>query len=278
MHPIFLKLGPFTLYWYAIWVVIGILAGYRLFKKRAMRIGVSEKDAFNLVLLLFWTGVFGARVYYVTWKWNEEFSSHPLAIILINHGGLVFFGGFLTASLALIIWARFKQCPLLLLADALAAPLALGQAFGRVGCFMGGCCYGQECHYPWAVRLDSPDEIAALPVHPTQLYESMGLFYIVVSLLVIEMISRYPGQVAGSYALLYSVLRFVVEFFRGDVPHYIFGRFTTAQAICVLLFIAAWLFSSRLAWQSTKGRVKKEAPGPGAKSQKNSDDKKQSAG
>jgi len=275
MHPIFLKFGPFTLYWYAIWVVIGILAGYRLFKKRAMRIGVSEKDAFNLVLLLFWTGVFGARVYYVIWKWTDEFSSHPLEIILINHGGLVFFGGFLTASLALITWARFKQCPLLLLADALAAPLALGHAFGRVGCFMGGCCYGRECHFPWAVQLDSPAEIVALPVHPTQLYESMGLFYIVVSLLVIEMISRYPGQVAGSYALLYSVLRFVVEFFRGDVPHHLFGHFTTAQAICVLLFITAWLFSSRLAWQATKGRVKKEDPGPAAKSP---NDKKKSVG
>jgi len=260
MFPVFLKLGPLTIWWYAIWIVVGLLAAYRLFRKRAERLGLSPQEAFNLILLLFWCGVLGARVYYVVLYWKEEFAGRWLEILLINHGGLVYFGGLASAVLTLILWARVKGKSLAALADALAGPLALAHAFGRLGCFMGGCCYGTKCDHFWAVQLQVPPAVAGIPVHPVQLYESFGLFYLVVALMVVEGMARFPGHVALTYGLLYSILRFIVEFFRGDVPHDVLGRFTVAQTLCAVLFFTCWLSSARMGYRASmaKKRVKLE--------------------
>ena len=110
---------------------------------------------------------------------------------------------------------------------------------------------------PWAVRLNSPPEIAGIPVHPTQLYEAIGLLDILLVLFITERIIRYPGQVFLSYCILYSLLRFIVEFFRGDVPHTIFGHLTLAQVICIALFLFAWLASARLAFVAAINRREK---------------------
>lgn len=248
MDPILIKLGPLTLRWYGLLIAIGFWVAYWLFQKRAARLGLKEGEIANFMLLLFVSGILGARVYYVIWNWKQFFAANPREIFMIQHGGLVFFGGFLAACVVLIFWARWKKQSIALFADALALPLVVGQAIGRLGCFMNGCCYGRECSYPWAVRLNSPPEIAGIPVHPTQLYEFVGLLDIALALVVIGKMARYPGQVALSYCLLYSTLRFVVEFFRGDVPHDIFGRFTLAQIVCMGIFLVAWFLAARLSY------------------------------
>ncbi len=235
-------------------VALGFLAAYALFRKRAARLGLNEGDASNLVVLLFGCGILGARIYYVIWNWHEQFARAPVEIVMIQHGGLVSFGGILGACTALVVWARVKRQSLASLADALAAPFTLGHAFGRIGCFMNGCCYGLPCDLPWAVQQNSPPEIAGIPVHPTQIYEFIGLLDIFVALLVIERIRRYPGQVAWAYCILYSILRFVVEFFRGDVAHDILGRFTLAQVACAIMLIVAWIGSARMAWRAARGK------------------------
>ncbi|MBI4024728.1 MAG: prolipoprotein diacylglyceryl transferase [Verrucomicrobia bacterium] len=263
MHPILVQLGPLTLRWYGLLIAVGFLAAFWLFRARAARIGLDEREASNLLLLLLGSGFFGARVYHIVWKWNEEYAFRPAEIFRVPVSGLVFFGGLIAASVALILWARWKNRPIAPVADALALPLAAAHAFGRLGCFMNGCCHGSSCDYPWAVRLASPEFIAGVPVHPTQLYESIGLVDIIFALWVIEKIGRYPGQVAWSYCILYAVLRFVVEFYRGDVPHHVLGRFTLAQVVCATLFLIAWMFSSRLAYLAAKTRAKtKRQTGP----------------
>ena len=259
MHPILIEVGPLTLRWYGLMIALGFLAGYHWFRKRASHLGLSDKETSNLLFLLFISGILGARTYYVIWNWNTFFSTHPREIFMIHHGGLVFFGGFLTACVVFILWTRWKKYPLALLADTLSPSLALGHAIGRLGCFMNGCCYGRECGYPWAVRLNSPPEIAGIAVHPTQLYESIGLFYIFIALVMIQKIARYPGQVAFSYCMLYSLLRFGVEFFRGDVPHQILGHFTLAQVISMGIFFFAWVLSARMSYRAFKTRTHKNS-------------------
>jgi len=263
VHPILIKLGPLTLHWYGLLIALGFLAAYGLFQKRAARLGLDEKEASNLMLLLFLSGILGARLYYVIWRWNDLFASCPMEAFMIHHGGLVFHGGFLAACAVLVFWARWKKRSLAALTDALSPPLAAGQALGRLGCFMNGCCHGTECHYPWAVRLNSPPEIAGMPVHPTQLYEFAGLLNILVALIVIEKIARYPGQVALSYCILYAILRFVVDFFRGDVPHNLLGHFTLAQGVAVIIFLAAWLLSARLSYGAIRARLRQIAKSGG---------------
>lgn len=257
MHPTLISFGSITLHWYGLLVASGFLAAYWLFKKRALRISLKEKDATNLIIALFLSGILGARAYYVIWHWNTFFAKEPIQILMIHKGGLVFFGGLIAAVAMLILWTRWKKWSFPVLADTLAPPLALGHAISRLGCFMNGCCYGRVCDYPWSVRLNSPDSIAGIPVHPTQLYEFVGLLDIFVALLVIEKISRYPGQTALSYCILYSVLRFIVEFFRGDIPHSIFDKFTLAQVVCIFIFLMAWLLSSRLVFVAAKNTLRK---------------------
>jgi phosphatidylglycerol---prolipoprotein diacylglyceryl transferase len=255
MHPILWKIGPITLRWYGVLVAIGFLAAYWLFRKRAAS-SLKEKDASNIVILMFVTGVLGARLYYVIWNWKRDFSDKPIAeVFMIHHGGLVFLGGFFAACFALWVWCRIKNQSFAEMADLLAPSLALGHALGRLGCFMNGCCYGFECDYPWAVRPDAPFEVAGKAIHPTQIYEFLGLLNIVATLLVLSRIRRYPGQIALAYCLLYSILRFFVEFWRGDVSHHFFGRFTLAQVFSMGLFLFAWFTSSYLAYRAAKVRI-----------------------
>ncbi len=255
MHPIIHDFGFFVLRWYGVLIAIGLMAAYHLFKKRALRLGLSEPQASNLLFLLFFSGVAGARVYFVIWNWNSFFADNLREIVMIQHGGLVFFGGFLAACATLVIWTKYQKKPLAQVADALSPSLALGQAFGRLGCFMNGCCYGKPCDYFWAVRPEAPPEVAGMPIHPTQIYEFVGLLDIVLTLIVIERIARYPGQVAWSYCILYSMLRFFVEFWRGDVPHDILRHFTLAQVVSALIFVVAWLAMARAARRAAKARI-----------------------
>lgn len=255
MHPILFHWGPITLHWYGLFVAIGFLAAYHLFLRRAERAGLSPHDAANLVVLLFVSGILGARAYYVILKWRTDFAQNPLEILMIQHGGLVFFGGFLFASFCLVLWARWKRQSLPRLADTLAPSLAIGHFFGRLGCFMNGCCYGRPSDLPWAVCLNSPSTVAGVSIHPTQLYEALGLIDIFVALLVIERLARYPGQVFWSYCILYSVLRFIVEFYRGDVPHTWFMGWTFAQVLSVGIFFVAWVCSSLSAYRTARNRI-----------------------
>ncbi len=252
MHPILFQYGPITLRWYGFLIAIGFIVATWVFRKRAHRMGITEQEASNLLLLLFFSGVIGSLLYYVIWQWNEFFANDLREIFMIHHGGLVYYGGFIMACGVLWFWCKTKKRSMVSVADALAPSLVVGQFFGRLGCFMNGCCQGRECSHPWAVRLESPPEWAGIPLHPVQLYEALGLLDIFLVLLVLEKISRYPGQIAWAYVTLYSILRFIVEFFRGDIPHDIFGRFTLAQIVCILLFIVSWICSSRLAFLASK--------------------------
>lgn len=254
MHPIFVELGPLTIRWYGVFVALGFLAAFALFRRRAKDAHMDAETATNLLLLLFGAGLVGARAWYVARYWREEFAGNLREIFMLQHGGLVFLGGFFVAMGTLWIWCRAKRLPLAPVADALAPCLALGQFFGRLGCFMNGCCYGRPSDMPWAIAPNAPSAVAGIPRHPTQLYEAFGLLDITLALIFLRRIQRYPGQIAWSYALLYALLRFLVEFFRGDVPHDVLGRFTSAQAACALLFLVAWIGSARGALRAIKRR------------------------
>ena len=254
MHPILVELGPLTLRWYGVCVALGFVLAFMMFRRRAARFGIPDDDAGSLVLLLFVAGLLGARAWYVARYWREEFAGNLREIVMIQHGGLVFFGGFVAALVALWVWGRAKRRSIAVLADALAPCLALGHAFGRLGCFMNGCCHGRPSDVFWAIAPNSPDRVAGIPLHPTQLYEAVGLLDIMVALLFMERTQRYRGQLAWSYMLLYAILRFVVEFFRGDVPRDVLGRFTGAQAACAALFLVAWLASARASYLAARAR------------------------
>jgi phosphatidylglycerol:prolipoprotein diacylglycerol transferase len=130
----------------------------------------------------------------------------------------------------------------------MAPGIALGQTLGRIGCFFAGCCYGAECHLPWAVTFTSPRSLARLgiPLHPTQLYEAalnLSIFGFLYFFLGPR--RKFEGQVFGAYVLLYPAARFFVEFFRDD-PRGSVGVLSTSQMLSVPLFaIGLWILWSR---------------------------------
>jgi phosphatidylglycerol:prolipoprotein diacylglycerol transferase len=161
----------------------------------------------------------GARTLFILVN-LEYFLKNPLEIPQIWNGGLVFYGGLIGGSLTFIVIARLRKLNLWRLADTVAPGIALGHAFGRIGCFYAGSCYGKPTDLPWAVTFNDPRSLAAgvlgTPVHPTQLYSSFGLLVLMVVLLGIRSRARFPGQVIASYGILYGIMRFGMEFLRGD--------------------------------------------------------------
>jgi phosphatidylglycerol:prolipoprotein diacylglycerol transferase len=135
---------------------------------------------------------------------------------------------------------RWHRLPLWRVADLISPFIALGLSFGRIGCFLAGCCYGKETSLPWGVVFKSPDSLAPLnvPLHPTQLYDVANGLAIFFLLSWMEKRKTFEGQIFWLFLFLYSVTRFLIEFLRGDPRGSLFGDlFSTSQAIGILLAI-----------------------------------------
>lgn len=219
VHPIAFELGPIRIHWYGIMVAVGVLAGLWTSLARARRTGLPTQPLVDMAPWVVIGGLIGARALFVVMFWREFFAEAPVwEVFMIYHGGLVFYGGVLGGVLAGLIYAHVKRLPVWRTADVIAPGVLLGYAFGRIGCFLNGCCYGRACELPWAVRFPAEHETGGLPVHPTQLYEAV---WALVGFLVLDQFygrRRVDGWVTGLTLVIYAVCRSVVELFRGDYP------------------------------------------------------------
>lgn len=258
MHPIFLQIplpsflhgvmGPtFAIHTYGLMVALGFFFAIQV----VTRVGRSkELDPDLLVNLLFglilW-GVIGSRLLFVALEW-KSYVDRPLAILNIREGGLVFLGGLVAATIYGIYAIMRYQLPLWKTTDAVIIGVPLGQMFGRLGCVSAGCCYGGPTDLPWAITYSSPDVAGAplnIPVHPVQLYESLGNLLIFGALLWLGQSGRqkFEGQVLALYLMAYPCLRIVTELFRGDVVRGFFMQdrlgqlISTSQAISLVLLV-----------------------------------------
>ncbi|MBV9463187.1 MAG: prolipoprotein diacylglyceryl transferase [Verrucomicrobiae bacterium] len=243
MHPIFLKIGSFEIRWYGVMAAIAFLVGLRWASRRGRSAGFHPDDIPNFCFFGLLFGILMARVFYVITYWDKEFSGRLSEIPRIDHGGIVFYGGAIGGLLTAIVFCRIKKIPFLKFADVLAPPFALAHAFGRIGCFMNGCCFGKPTTMPWGVEYPIESGIFG-HVHPTQLYEATFLLYLAFALMLIDRTKKFPGQTFASYGLLYSIWRFIVEYWRGDIPHDHFGL-TNAQCVSIVIFFAAWVWLTR---------------------------------
>jgi len=260
MDPVAFHIGRLTIRWYGVFVALGFLAGFMLVQFRARELDFEQEEAADLVLAAWIGGIVGAGVLYVVQNWTE-YRKNLVEIIRIDHGGLVFYGGFLGALALLYVVSRVKSLSPGAIGDLLAPALALGHAFGRVGCFLNGCCFG----HPWdggcAVRYPpggnvmyvqaqtgflQPGALDCLPVFPIQLVSALVNLASCALLLWVGSRVKTRGQLFPLYLILYAVTRFAVEFGRGDYLRKL-GPFTPAQAICLVLLPAGiiWLAAAR---------------------------------
>ena len=187
-----------------------------LAKRRAASIGMDGEKILDLTILLIMSGVIGGRIMFVILD-LEYFKTRPLDIFKLWEGGLVWYGGLILAVISGAVFLRIYRMPILKTADLMMPYVALGQAIGRIGCFLNGCCYGKT------------------PALPTQLFESAAMLIVYLILR-----RRVPsnGRTFFLYLILYSVFRFFNEFIRGDNMLAVMGL-TFSQFISVIIFTAA---------------------------------------
>ena len=235
MHPVLLKAHFLTVYSYGLCVAVAMALTLTLAFRQSARAGVPWTDVLDLLFILFVAGIAGARIFYVLQYW-ENFRGDWPAMLRLQEGGLVWYGGFLLALLCGIFYCVWKKQPVLFWMDFFAPLAALAHAVGRVGCFLNGCCLGRPTDFFLGVRF--PEE--AFRRHPVQLYESALLALLALALLAMGRKQRKPGEIFATYVLFYGLMRFMLEFLRADQA--LFFHLTLPQWISVVLAGAAIVF------------------------------------
>jgi len=239
MHPVLCRLGSFEIHTYGVLVAIGFLVGILTAVRRAKSEGIDPEKLNDLGVWIIVAGMTGGKLFHIIFFWNDFIQGWHESGLASLREGFVFYGGFICAALVTVVYTHAKRLPLAKVTDALAPSIALGHMFGRLGCFFEGCCYGKACAAPWAVKFPPPHVMAGVPAHPTQLYEAAGNLAIFIGLSAFYRHKRFDSQVWWLYVLSYGVLRFVVEFFRGDYTVYYFGVLTIGQLVALVMIAVA---------------------------------------
>jgi len=247
MHPILFKIGPLELYSYGALLAIAFLVAIYLAGKQAEREGLNPEFASDMGIVVILSSIVGARLFYILFYDLQHTLNNPAELLKLRQTGLVFYGGLIFAVAAGLAYSRLKKVSLPVVLDIAAPSIAIGQAIGRIGCFMSGCCFGCATQVPWAVTFPHLGH----PVHPTQIYESLTMVAIFLGLIWFRKRKTRNGQVAWLYLVMYASARFVIEFFRGDNPHILMGL-TVSQVISLVALITAiplgylvWLTADR---------------------------------
>ncbi|HMJ90025.1 MAG TPA: prolipoprotein diacylglyceryl transferase [Candidatus Acidoferrum sp.] len=249
MHPIAFYLGNWPVHWYGVLVAIGFLAGLWTASRRGLLHGLRPEQVGDAGPWIIIGAIIGARTLYVVTYWKEKFAGGPWKeIFMVQHGGLVFYGGFIGAALAILLYCRFRKVHLWKLTDALAPSVALGYVFGRLGCLMNGCCFGRSCSAPWAIKFPPHHETAGALVHPTQIYDSLLSLATYLFLAWLYRRKKFDGQIFALYLVCYAFTRSFVEYFRGDYgpAHIHAGFFTPAQLISVGILLVGLVLAFTL--------------------------------
>ena len=230
MLPEICHFGPFTIYSYGLMLVLAFFVATFLAKAQARKEKLDPEMIFNLLFYIFISGIIGCRVFYVLN--NFSFYLHnPLEIIMLQHGGMAWFGGLIFGSFAAFSFIKKNKLDFLKIADLLVPFVALGQSIGRIGCLLNGCCFGRQSS--WGIYFPVFDKVLI----PTQLYSSLLLLLIFCFLRWMQDNKHLPGQVLYSYLFLYSLKRLLIEFLRNDIPRIMFGlTFFQLLSIAVLVF------------------------------------------
>lgn len=260
----------FVINTYGVLLAIGFLSGMWLAGWFAAKDGLPRSEVFDIVLYALVASLVGSRALLVAVEW-ETFHHDWRAIFSLDvlRSGGVFYGGFLAAlltSVALVWWRRLDWWRV---ADACAPGIALGQFFGRLGCFAAGCCWGKPTNAWCGVRFsERGHELTGvpygIPLHPTQLYESLATLVLCLTLGWLFYRRRFYGQVILAYLFSYAVLRFVIEIWRDD-PRGNVGPFSTSQAIalgCAAFAVIAWLIRQQQAATNADASMLAAPPSP----------------
>jgi phosphatidylglycerol:prolipoprotein diacylglycerol transferase len=241
MFPDLFSIGPLTIHTYGLFMAAGFFFGMIVTLKIAKLEGITPQQIMDMGLNIIISAIVGSRLLYTLLNFTY-YSENPVAIFKIWEGGLVFSGGIIGVIIAMFWYAKRRNLSLLKIGDLWAPAAALGQAIGRIGCFMSGCCYGKPTDLKWGVVFTHPNSLAPLNIqlHPTQIYSSMSGFIIFFILLKIRSKKTFEGQVFLWFLILHSTARLAIERFRGDYRGFILNSdMSVTQLVTVFILIAS---------------------------------------
>ena len=231
------SIGPFTVHGYGLMIAIGILVAYVTAEYRAKKHGLDPDKIFYLVIWAVVGGFAGAKVLYFLTRLKDIMENPRVLLDLAD--GFVVYGGIIGGIYSAMAYCRIKKMPFLKYFDLVMPSVALAQGFGRIGCFLAGCCYGRETDSALGIVFHNssyaPNGVKLLP---TQLISSGLDFLLCAVLILLDRKKKGDGQIAGAYLVLYSIGRFILEFYRGDLIRGNVGALTTSQFIAIFVAMA----------------------------------------
>jgi phosphatidylglycerol---prolipoprotein diacylglyceryl transferase len=248
MHPVLFKIFSFPIHSYGLMLALSFLFGIWFSMTRAKKAGLDPNVIADVGFWLILSAIIGARAYYVLLHF-DEFSGDLWSIInpfhggVIGIGGLVMYGGFIGAIVASLLFFSLKKLPFLPYADATAPGIAIGLMLTRIGCFLNGCCFGSgttHCGVSFPMSSSAgvyQHEIHATGLYPSQLFESAGGLLIAGIILLVARKKPFTGLQFFLFGLLYSILRFVVDFSRVYTANERLGGLSHNQIVCIVFLV-----------------------------------------
>lgn len=241
MHPIIFKFGLLTIYSYGLTVAIAFILGIYISSKEAVRKNINVNLIYDLTFYLVIGSLIGARIYYVLFFNHATFLNDPLYIFKLWQGGLAIHGAIFGGITAIWLFSKWRNVNFLDICDITAPSVILGQAIGRIGCFLNGCCFGVPTCSDFGIKFPE----GSLPylaygdayLHPTQLYEILLDFLGFLILWASRKKITFKGGIFLLYIILYGAIRLVVAQFRSDNSYVWHTGIKTAQFISVLMIV-----------------------------------------
>ena len=232
-----IAIGPITIHMYGVMIAAGFLAALLMTLRRSKKRGYDEDIIWGIFFCAIIGGMLGTRILYYIVE-IPEIMKDP-SILWDFKNGYVVYGGIIGGILVGWLYCRIKKLKFLEYFDLMMPSIALAQGFGRIGCFLAGCCYGKETSGPLAVTFTNsdfaPNNVALIP---TQIYSGFLDFAHFLLLLYVAKHKKADGQVAACYLIFYSIGRFVIEFFRGDIERGSVAVLSTSQFISIFTTVA----------------------------------------
>lgn len=241
------KIGSLTVHGYGFMIGIGFILAMLLAEYRAKKLGLREESVIDITIIAGLSGFLGAKLLYVIVEF-DAFVKNPKAVL--GSAGFVVYGGIIAGVLCCMLYCKIKKLNFLEYFDLVMPEIALAQGFGRIGCFLAGCCYGKETSAWYGVTFPA-DCLAPAGVSliPTQLFSAAGDFIFAIILFILQRTlykkkKKTSGIVTAVYLMLYAVGRFLIEFLRND-PRGAVGVLSTSQFIAIFMFAAGAVMLSR---------------------------------
>jgi phosphatidylglycerol:prolipoprotein diacylglycerol transferase len=264
MHPVLFEVGSFTIYTYGFCIAIGALLGLTYMTWQGKKeFGLSFDTSNSLFVFIVVAAIAGGKVFF----FFEDPAYYAKNLNkLFTGSGFVFYGSFLFAVPVMLWFFKRNKIPTLAMLDVMAIVTCIVHSFGRIGCFMAGCCHGKPTDSIFGVTFTNPvcqAEPLNTALHPTQLYEAGFIFCLLASLSLLKNRKQFDGQLFLLYLIVYAMGRGVLEIFRGDVARgfIIEDWLSHSQFISIIIIVVAGIcyfrLSKKKALWKTKASVKK---------------------